>query len=109
MVQRLQTTRSLQDARRAFVVNAAGDTIWMLVLSFVGLALFAYFQRHTLPPDFATDRILPYFHVADLSRWRPWTRDCVDSRGVAVERRLGDQRVHVRRGDRLLSPVVRRP
>ena len=46
MVQRLQTTRSLRDARRAFVVNAAGDIIWMFALSFVGLALFAYFQRH---------------------------------------------------------------
>jgi SSS family transporter len=61
MVQRLQTTRSVQDARRAFIVNAVGDTIWMFTLSFVGLALFAYFQVHTLPPDFATDRILPYF------------------------------------------------
>jgi SSS family transporter len=61
MVQRLQTTRSLKEARRAFVVNAAGDVVWMFALSFVGLALFAYFQRHTLPPDFATDRILPYF------------------------------------------------
>src|SRR5262249_51345932 len=61
MVQRLQTTRSLPDARRAFVVNAAGDAIWMVALSFVGLALFAYFQQRELPPDFATDRILPYF------------------------------------------------
>jgi SSS family transporter len=61
MVQRLQTTRSVEDARRAFIVNAAGDTIWMFALSFVGLALFAYFQVHVLPPDFATDRILPYF------------------------------------------------
>ncbi|HJZ78037.1 MAG TPA: sodium/solute symporter [Vicinamibacterales bacterium] len=61
MVQRLQTTRSLPEARRAFVVNAAGDIVWMFALSFVGLALFAYFQSHALPPDFATDRILPYF------------------------------------------------
>jgi SSS family solute:Na+ symporter len=61
MVQRLQTTRSLRDARRAFVVTAAGDIIWMFALSFVGLALFAYFQRHPLPPDFSTDKILPYF------------------------------------------------
>ena len=61
MVQRLQTTRSLQDARRAFIVNAAGDALWMFALSFVGLALFAYFQLHPLPPDFATDKILPYF------------------------------------------------
>ena len=61
MVQRLQTTRSIGDARRAFVVNAAGDAIWMVALSFVGLALFAFFQQRPLPPDFATDRILPYF------------------------------------------------
>ena len=61
MVQRLQTTKSLGDARRAFIVNAAGDIIWMFALSFVGLALFAYFQQRSLPPDFATDRILPYF------------------------------------------------
>ena len=61
MVQRLQTTKSLGDARKAFIVNAAGDIIWMFALSFVGLALFAYFQLHTLPPDFSTDKILPYF------------------------------------------------
>jgi SSS family transporter len=61
MVQRLQTTRSLKDARQAFIVNAAGDALWMFALSFVGLALFAYFQAHTLPEHFATDKILPYF------------------------------------------------
>ena len=61
MVQRLQTTRSLKDARQAFIVNAAGDALWMFALSFVGLALFAYFQAHTLPENFATDKILPYF------------------------------------------------
>jgi SSS family transporter len=61
MVQRLQTTRSMQETRRAFVVNAAGDAIWMLGLCFVGLALFAYFQRHTLPPEFSTDKLVPYF------------------------------------------------
>ncbi len=33
----------------------------MFALSFVGLALFAFFQTRTLPPDFATDKILPYF------------------------------------------------
>jgi SSS family transporter len=61
MVQRLQTTRSLKEARQAFIVNAAGDVIWMFALSFVGLALFAYFQTHPLPADFATDKMLPYF------------------------------------------------
>ncbi len=61
MVQRLQTTRSVQDARQAFIVNAAGDALWMFALSFVGLALFAYFQNQPLPANFATDKILPYF------------------------------------------------
>jgi SSS family transporter len=61
MVQRLQTTKSLKDARQAFIVNAAGDALWMFALSFVGLALYAFFQTRPLPADFATDRILPYF------------------------------------------------
>jgi solute:Na+ symporter, SSS family len=61
MVQRLQTTRSLKDARHAFIVNAAGDAIWMFALSFVGLALFAFFQTRALPQAFETDKILPYF------------------------------------------------
>jgi SSS family solute:Na+ symporter len=61
MVQRLQSTRSLKEARQAFIVNAAGDALWMLGLSFVGFALFAYFQRHPLPPEMATDKLVPYF------------------------------------------------
>jgi SSS family transporter len=61
MVQRFQTTRSTSDARRAYVINAAGDVLWMVGLSFVGFALFAYFTHHPLPPEYATDRILPYF------------------------------------------------
>jgi SSS family solute:Na+ symporter len=61
MVQRLQSTRSLAEARQAFVVNAAGDALWMIGLSFVGFALFAYFQTHTLPPEMQTDKLVPYF------------------------------------------------
>src|SRR5205814_2067595 len=61
MVQRFQTTRSLSDARRAFVVNAAGDVLWMFGLSFVGLVLLAYFTHVPLPPEYASDKILPYF------------------------------------------------
>jgi SSS family transporter len=61
MVQRFQTTKSLRDSRQAFVVNAAGDALWMAGLSFVGLALLAYFNHHALPPEYASDKILPYF------------------------------------------------
>src|SRR5438874_11222925 len=55
------TTRSLDDSRRAFVINAAGDALWMFGLSVVGLALLAYFDHHPLPADLAPDKILPYF------------------------------------------------
>jgi SSS family transporter len=61
MVQRFQTTRSLTDSRRAFVVNAAGDVLWMFGLSFVGLVLLAYFTHHPLPQEYASDKILPFF------------------------------------------------
>src|SRR6185295_13404678 len=61
MVQRFQTTKSLADSRKAFVINAAGDALWMAGLSFVGLALLAYFNHHPLPADLASDKILPYF------------------------------------------------
>jgi len=61
MVQRLQTTRTVKDARQAFIVNAAGDALWMIGLSFVGLALFAYFRHDPAPPGLESDRMLPYF------------------------------------------------
>lgn len=61
MVQRLQTTRTVSDARHAFTVNAAGDVLWMGGLSFVGFALYAYFLHHPLPAGFDIDRMLPYF------------------------------------------------
>lgn len=61
LVQRMQTTRTVREARHAFAVNAAGDALWMVGLSFVGFALFAYFQHHSLPAGFETDKLLPYF------------------------------------------------
>ena len=63
MALRIQSTRSTRDARRAFIVNAAGDALWMLGLTFVGLALFAYFQHSPPPEGLASDRMLPYFMV----------------------------------------------
>jgi SSS family solute:Na+ symporter len=61
LVQRLQTTRGLSDTRRAFAIHAAGDALWMIGLSFVGLALFAYFQYRPGPEGLPPDRVLPYF------------------------------------------------
>lgn len=61
MVLRVQSTKTTKDARQAFIVNAAGDALWMLGLTFVGLALFAYFQRNPAPEGMSSDRLLPYF------------------------------------------------
>lgn len=61
LVQRLQTTKSVEDTRRAFIVNAASDAVWMIGLSFIGFALFAYFHTHPLPQEYQTDKLLPYF------------------------------------------------
>ncbi|MGQ0736182.1 MAG: sodium:solute symporter family transporter [Acidobacteriota bacterium] len=61
MVLRVQTTANVSGARRAFIVNAAGDALWMSGLTFVGLALFAYFQHHPAPQGLSADRMLPYF------------------------------------------------
>ena len=61
LVQRLQTTRSTNDARQAFIVHAAGDAVWMIGLSLVGLTLFAYFQHRPSPSELPADRLLPYF------------------------------------------------
>ncbi len=65
MVQRCQTSRTIGDARRGVLLTAVSDTVWMLSLSFVGLALFAFFNASTAGlPEWAydqPDRVFPYF------------------------------------------------
>jgi len=61
MVQRFQTARSLRDSTSAYVVNAVSDAVWTAGLTFVGLALFAYFRERPLSIELGSDRILPYF------------------------------------------------
>ncbi len=63
MIQRFQTTRSIGDARKGFLITAVSDTIWMVALAVVGLALFAYFRHHSIPPQVQAnpDHIFPYF------------------------------------------------
>ncbi len=61
MVQRFQTTKSLKDARQAFIINAVGDAVWMIGLSVVGLALFAYFKAQNIPMGEKPDEIFPSF------------------------------------------------
>jgi SSS family transporter len=61
MIQRLQTTKNVAEGRRSFTINAVADAVWMIVLAFVGLALFAYLQHHPVPADMPRDRVFPQF------------------------------------------------
>ncbi len=60
-IQRFQSSASLAEARRSYVVNAVTDTVWMGVLAFIGLALFAYYQHFPFPEGMQNDRVLPQF------------------------------------------------
>lgn len=60
-IQRFQSAKSLNAARRSYLVNAAADWVWMIALAFVGLALFAYHQHQPFPAGLQNDRILPLF------------------------------------------------
>jgi Na+/proline symporter len=56
-----QVDRHVRSARQAFLVTATGDALWMIALTFVGLALFAYVQHTPPPAGVASDRFLPDF------------------------------------------------
>jgi sodium-coupled monocarboxylate transporter 8/12 len=60
-IQRFQSSRSLDEARKSLLVNACSDTVWMGVLAFVGLALYAYFHHFPFPEGMQNDHVLPYF------------------------------------------------
>ncbi|RKX32510.1 MAG: hypothetical protein DRP71_11915 [Verrucomicrobia bacterium] len=60
-IQRFQSSRSLAEARKSLLVNAFSDTVWMAVLGFVGLALYAYFHHFPFPEGMQNDHVLPYF------------------------------------------------
>lgn len=63
MVQRFQTSKSIREARRGFIITAVGDAIWMTALCFIGVALFTYFKTHAPPPEILAkeDQLFPYF------------------------------------------------
>jgi Na+/proline symporter len=65
MIQRFQTSKSVKDSRQGFIINAMGDSVWTIGLSFVGLGLYAYFKAKGWPTelegDDAKDHTVPYF------------------------------------------------
>lgn len=64
-VQRFQTARTTADQKPAFLISAAGDALWMMGLSFVGLALYAYYRHYGslsgVPSGVTSDGTLPLF------------------------------------------------
>jgi SSS family transporter len=64
MVQRFQTCKTIKDARAGFVLTAIGDILWMVILIFVGVALFTYFNQIGGIPEWLKDKedqVFPYF------------------------------------------------
>jgi SSS family transporter len=63
MVQRFQTSRSIRDVRQGFLITAISDSVWMVALIFVGVALSIFFRTRELPAWVSsnTDYYFPYF------------------------------------------------
>jgi SSS family solute:Na+ symporter len=63
MVQRFQTSRSIRDVRQGFLITAISDSMWMVTLTLIGVALSIYFRTEALPEWVAknTDYYFPYF------------------------------------------------
>src|SRR5207244_2775424 len=51
MVQRFQTAKSIRAVRQGFLITALSDTLWMVILTFIGVVLVIYFKAK-----------LPHFH-----------------------------------------------
>jgi sodium-coupled monocarboxylate transporter 8/12 len=63
MIQRFQTSKSIKDSRQGFIINAMGDSVWTIGLSFVGLGLYAFYKVQAKPAELDTypDHTVPYF------------------------------------------------
>jgi sodium-coupled monocarboxylate transporter 8/12 len=63
VIQRYLTTRSAADLRRTYLLNCAALFLVVAVLSFLGLALFAFYEQHPalLPGTVPPDHVLPWF------------------------------------------------
>ncbi|MEX2306808.1 MAG: sodium/solute symporter [Pirellulales bacterium] len=61
VIQRFQATKSLKDARRAIVINALSDSLWIAVLGLVGLALFAFYSISPMPEGSQNSLVVPHF------------------------------------------------
>lgn len=61
VIQRFQASRSLKDAQIATAITALSDTVWMVLLGIVGLALFAFYASSPMPEGSPNSLVVPYF------------------------------------------------
>jgi Na+/proline symporter len=51
----------VKQARQGLLMNLVTDLPATLMYAAIGLMLFAYYQHHTLPEQFQSDKMIPYF------------------------------------------------
>ncbi len=61
MIQRFGAAKSFGEIKKSFLLNAISDSLWMLLLGFVGLALFLYVKKTGFCDGVPRDEIFPKF------------------------------------------------
>ena len=61
MVQRYLTAKSLRVSRQGFITNAFAYLFYIIIVTFIGLGLFAVAANHSFPSSLKVDQIFPYF------------------------------------------------
>lgn len=65
-VQRMISTGSLENTKKAVIFNAIADFIIIALLILIGLGLYSFYKSNFLPDVINGDKILPYYIVTQL-------------------------------------------
>lgn len=96
MVQRYLTGKSLNTSRKGFLLNCFSYTFYIVVITLIGVGLFAVTKHHVFPESLQSDHIFPYFianmmpigisglmiaaiYAASMSSMDSGTNSCVSS------------------------------
>jgi len=61
MVQRYLTAKSLKVSRQGFLTNCFAYLFYIIIVTFIGVGLYALASHQTFPSSLQVDRIFPYF------------------------------------------------
>ena len=65
-VQRMMSTGSLKNTKKAIIFNAISDFIIISLLILIGLGLYSFYKTNFLPEIINGDKILPYYILTQL-------------------------------------------